>query len=70
MFTVNVNIFQNEQMQVEQANEFIFHVKDSMKIFTMNMDQRTCTCIRFQIDEILCVHATIAIKKEHMDAYE
>ena len=46
----NVNILQNEQIQVEQANEFIFHIKDGMKTFIINMDEKTCTCIKFQID--------------------
>ena len=43
MFTKIVNNFQNEQMQVEQADAFIFHIKDGIKSFTVNIDQRTCS---------------------------
>ena len=38
-FTEIIINYQNEQMHVEQADEFIFHIKDGMKTFTVKMDQ-------------------------------
>ena len=67
MVTKSVNIL---QFQVEQANNFIFHFKDGLKTFTINMDERTYTCIKFQLDEMPYTHTIVAIKKWHMDAYE
>ena len=34
------------------------------------MDERTWTCIKFQMEELPCTHAMGAIKKGHLDAYE
>ena len=41
-----------------------------MKTFTVNTDQRTCTCLRFQLDKMPCAHAMAAIKKGHMNIDE
>ena len=34
------------------------------------MDERTCTCIKFQMDDMPCTHAMAAIKKTCMDPCE
>ena len=62
--------FKYSSFQVEQANNCIYHVKDGVKTFTVNMDERTCTCIKFQMDDMPYTHAMAAIKRAHMDPYK
>ena len=62
--------FKYSSFLVEQVNNFIYHVKDGVKTFIVNMDERTYTCIKFQMDDMPCIHAMAAIKKAHMDPYE
>ena len=62
--------FKYSSFQVEQANNSIYHVKDGVKTFTVNMDEMTCIDIKFQMDDMPCTHAMAAIKKAYMDLYE
>ena len=57
-------------MQVQQASLFLLNVQDEMKLFTVYMEEKTCTCKKFEMDEISCSHAMAAINKRQMNPYK
>ncbi|XP_062103576.1 uncharacterized protein LOC133814659 [Humulus lupulus] len=48
-----------------------YQVRDQKKInFTVNIHNRTCTCNRFQEDEMPCGHAVVVIAKRNLSVYD
>ncbi|WMV51449.1 hypothetical protein MTR67_044834 [Solanum verrucosum] len=52
------------------SSDYVYSVVDDEKQFVVNLRERTCTCIRFQIDEMPCPHALAVITFKSMDAYQ
>ena len=43
----------------------MYTVLDGITQFTVCLHQRTCTCGRFQLDELPCPHALAVLKIKH-----
>ncbi|XP_050211806.1 uncharacterized protein LOC126661964 [Mercurialis annua] len=58
------------KLQVKHStNEVITVLNGSIK-YTVDMKDRTCTCKRFEIDEIPCQHAVAIINEMNRDPYQ
>ncbi|KAK6115155.1 hypothetical protein DH2020_007424 [Rehmannia glutinosa] len=58
------------QIVVKRSNDFIFKVTEAKKIFVLDLEKRTCTCNKFQMDEIPCPHALAVVKDLNADPYQ
>ena len=56
-------------MQVKPSTEKIFTVYDLNTSFIVKMEERKCTCNRFQIDELPYSHALAILKQMNQDPY-
>ncbi|XP_060194942.1 uncharacterized protein LOC132624134 [Lycium barbarum] len=54
--------------EVEPSTEFVYTVHDGGRRFILNLNNKTCSCHMFQLDEILCLHAWAVIKKKNLVA--
>ncbi|XP_050222389.1 uncharacterized protein LOC126672482 [Mercurialis annua] len=45
-------------------------VEDGDKTFIVKLNERTCTCCRFQVDEMPCPHAIAILSKLHQEPYQ
>ncbi|XP_060178208.1 uncharacterized protein LOC132608147 [Lycium barbarum] len=52
----------------EPSTEYLYTVYDAGRRFIVNLDNKTCSCRMFQIDEIPCLHAWAVIKKKNLMA--
>ncbi|XP_060170487.1 uncharacterized protein LOC132601425 [Lycium barbarum] len=52
----------------EPSTEYLDTVYDAGRRFIVNLDNKTCSCRMFQIDEIPCPHAWAVIKKKNLMA--
>ncbi|XP_060190368.1 uncharacterized protein LOC132619492 [Lycium barbarum] len=52
-------------MTVRASTEFLHTLTDGAKKFRVCLQARTCSCERFQLDEIPCTHAMAAIVHRH-----
>ncbi|KAF4400922.1 hypothetical protein G4B88_013763 [Cannabis sativa] len=55
---------------VHPTNDVLFEVRDGCKKAIVDLSSRTCTCKRFQIDQLPCGHAMAVLKDMNKDAYE
>ncbi|XP_050205598.2 uncharacterized protein LOC126655447 [Mercurialis annua] len=58
------------KLEVEQTSDEIFKVSNGDKTNTVNIMERTCTCKRFQLDMIPCIHALAVFNDRHQDPYK
>ncbi|XP_004237629.2 uncharacterized protein [Solanum lycopersicum] len=58
------------RMKVVPSNNYVFSVHHEGRTFIVCLENKTCTCKRFQIDEIPCSHAWTVLKKKHFDVYK
>ena len=49
------------------SNNYVFSVHHEGRTYIVCLENKTCTCKRFQIDEIPCSHAWAVLKKKHFD---
>ncbi|XP_060190798.1 uncharacterized protein LOC132620107 [Lycium barbarum] len=54
--------------EVEPSTGYLYTIYDSGGCFIVNLDNKTCSCRMFQIDEIPCPHAWAVIKKKNLMA--
>ncbi|XP_060200781.1 uncharacterized protein LOC132629055 [Lycium barbarum] len=54
--------------EAEPSIEYLYTVYDAGRRFIVNLDNKTCSCQMFQIDEIPCLHAWAVIKKKNLMA--
>ncbi|XP_049400475.1 uncharacterized protein LOC125864493 [Solanum stenotomum] len=64
------NYTTSQRMTVKPSSDYVYSVVDDEKQFVVNLRERSCTCIRFQIDEMPCPHALAVITFKSMDAYQ
>ncbi|XP_060959148.1 uncharacterized protein LOC115700082 [Cannabis sativa] len=55
------------KLKVRASNEHIFEVYKVKRSRVVNLEQKTCTCNRFQIDEMPCAHALAVMKEMYLD---
>ncbi|XP_030477966.2 uncharacterized protein LOC115695008 [Cannabis sativa] len=55
---------------VQTSNLVIYTVKELQNSYIVDILNRTCTCERFQYDEMPCSHAMAVISKRYMKCYE
>ncbi|XP_015075318.1 uncharacterized protein LOC107019298 [Solanum pennellii] len=55
------------RMKVVPSNNYVFSVHHEGRTYIVCLENKTCTCKRFQIDEIPCSHAWTVLKKKHFD---
>ncbi|XP_060182101.1 uncharacterized protein LOC132611737 [Lycium barbarum] len=53
------------RMTLRASTEFLHTVTDGAKRFRVCLQTRTCSCGRFQLDEIPCTHAMAVIVHRH-----
>ncbi|XP_015060438.1 uncharacterized protein LOC107006387 [Solanum pennellii] len=58
-----VNASKSSKMKVVPSSEYIFSVHEAGRRYIICLERKTCTCGRFQHDEIPCGH-TIAVLKQ------
>jgi len=55
-----------KQLQVVASSEFIFSVYEGGIRYIVCLERKTCSCGRFQHDEIPCAHAMAVLKKKNI----
>ncbi|XP_060217333.1 protein FAR1-RELATED SEQUENCE 2-like [Lycium barbarum] len=65
---LSINEYLCLRMTAEPSTEYLYTVYDAGRHFIVNLDNKTCSCRMFQIDEIPCPHAWAAIKKKNLIA--
>ncbi|KAL5563973.1 hypothetical protein UlMin_033720 [Ulmus minor] len=58
------------RMRLDPASDTIYTVFDGDKNGVVNLDRRSCSCRRFQLEQLPCAHAMIAIHHRKRDVYE
>ncbi|KAL5562716.1 hypothetical protein UlMin_032463 [Ulmus minor] len=61
---------QSLQMRLDPASDTVYTVFDGYKKGLVDLDRWTCSCRRFQLDQLPCVHAMITIRHRKRDVYE
>ncbi|GFP91997.1 hypothetical protein PHJA_001343800 [Phtheirospermum japonicum] len=56
-------------MAVRRANDHIFKVNEDIKVFILDLEERSHTCNMFRMDEIPCPHAIAVLKEMNLDHY-
>ncbi|GER46877.1 importin subunit alpha [Striga asiatica] len=54
-------------LTMQKANNKIFKVCKGPNVFVVDIEKKTCSCNRFQMDELPCPHAICAIRGIHED---
>ncbi|XP_030506070.2 uncharacterized protein LOC115720985 [Cannabis sativa] len=67
---LNDNYKYSLKKTVHPTNDVLFEVRDGCKKAIVDLSSRTCTCKRFQIDQLPCGHAIAVLKDMNKDAYE
>ncbi|XP_050217696.1 protein FAR1-RELATED SEQUENCE 5-like [Mercurialis annua] len=60
----------SQRMKVIPSVTSIYSVEDGDKTLIVNLIEKTCTCCRFQKDELPCARAIAIFCKYHMDPYQ
>ncbi|XP_055961512.1 uncharacterized protein LOC130015425 [Mercurialis annua] len=64
------NYVNSLKLQVKPSTNEVITVLNGGIKYTVNMKDRTCTCKRFEIDEIPCQHAVAIINEMNRDPYQ
>ncbi|PON58068.1 Zinc finger, PMZ-type [Trema orientale] len=64
------NYVESTRMKVQQASEIIFKAIEGTNSFEVNLEEKTCSCNRFQMDELPCSHAMAVFAKKHLSSYD
>ncbi|XP_050211388.1 uncharacterized protein LOC126661576 [Mercurialis annua] len=67
---LNDNYIQSMKLVVSNSNDSVKTVYAHTTKFIVDLKERTCTCRRFQIDEIPCPHAMAILKDMNQDPYK
>ncbi|XP_050211913.1 uncharacterized protein LOC126662069 [Mercurialis annua] len=63
------NYINSLKLQVKPSSDDIITVLENGKKYTVNMVERTCTCKKFDIDEIPCKHAIAFLADKKIEPY-
>ncbi|KAM6543336.1 hypothetical protein CsatB_007783 [Cannabis sativa] len=56
-------------LEVKATTDYFFEVTRMKESWEVDLEKRTCTCNRFQIDEMPCGHAVAVMREMNMDPY-
>ncbi|XP_060974518.1 uncharacterized protein LOC133039630 [Cannabis sativa] len=56
-------------LEVKATTDYLFEVTRMKESWEVDLEKRTCTCNRFQIDEMPCGHAVALMREMNMDPY-
>ncbi|XP_069152116.1 uncharacterized protein [Solanum lycopersicum] len=62
-----VNASKSSKMKVVPSSEYIFTFHEAGKRYIVCLERKTCTCGRFQHDEIPCAHTIAALKHKNVN---
>ncbi|KAK1381903.1 SWIM-type domain-containing protein [Heracleum sosnowskyi] len=57
-------------LTVHPTNHILFEVHNGERKNVVDLSKRSCTCNRFQMDQIPCAHAIAALQKSNLDPYD
>ncbi|KAL5544255.1 hypothetical protein UlMin_008039 [Ulmus minor] len=58
------------RMRLDPASDTVYNVLDGDKNGIVDLQTRTCSCRRFQLEQLPCAHAMIAIRHSKRDVYD
>ncbi|XP_016541062.2 uncharacterized protein LOC107841736 [Capsicum annuum] len=58
------------RMTVKATGNYLYCVYESRRRYIVDIEHGTCSCCRYQIDEILCAHAIAILKSINIDVKE
>ncbi|KAL5549541.1 hypothetical protein UlMin_004772 [Ulmus minor] len=58
------------RMGLDPASDIMYTVLDRDKNGVVDLQARTCSCRRFQLEQLPCAHAMIAIRHSKRDVYD
>ncbi|XP_050207784.1 uncharacterized protein LOC126657177 [Mercurialis annua] len=58
------------KLQVKPSSNEVFTVMHNGEKYTVDLKKRTCTCKRFDIDEIPCQHAVVILNEMNREPYD
>ncbi|WMV15858.1 hypothetical protein MTR67_009243 [Solanum verrucosum] len=61
-----INASKSSKMEVVPSSEFIFSIYEAGRRYIVCLEQKVCSCGRFQLDEIPCAHAIIVLKEKNV----
>ncbi|XP_019240061.1 PREDICTED: uncharacterized protein LOC109220055 [Nicotiana attenuata] len=64
------NLELSHQMKLTPSTSYLYSVLDKGKQRMVFLKDRTCSCRRFQLDELLCAHAWAVLKYKYIDHTE
>ncbi|XP_050223969.1 uncharacterized protein LOC126673758 [Mercurialis annua] len=67
---LSYNYTNSLKLQVKPSTNELITVKDNGRKHTVDMKERTCTCNKFEIDEIPCQHALAILNEMHQEPYK
>ncbi|XP_069144556.1 uncharacterized protein [Solanum lycopersicum] len=53
-------------MEVVPSSEFVFSIYVNGRRYIICLEQKECSCGRFQLDEIPCVHEIVVLKEKNI----
>ena len=65
----NINNTLYSSNQVRRANDDIFSVYIDEKSDIVHLKEKTCTCSRFQLDQLSCEHAIAVLRELNEEPY-
>ncbi|XP_050208714.1 uncharacterized protein LOC126659464 [Mercurialis annua] len=68
--SIKQNYVNSLKLQVKHSTTEVTTVLNGGIKYTVNMKDRTCTCKRFEIDEIPCQHVVAIINEMNRDPYQ
>ncbi|XP_062089445.1 uncharacterized protein LOC133795978 [Humulus lupulus] len=67
---LNDNYIYSLKLTVHPTNHIVYEVHDDGKKSIVDLNSRTCTCNRFQMDQLPCAHAIAVFKEMNQDPYQ
>ncbi|KAK1374739.1 hypothetical protein POM88_030932 [Heracleum sosnowskyi] len=64
------NYLLSVDLTVNPTNHILFEVLNGDKKNVVDLNAKSCSCKRFQMDEISCAHAIVVFQKCNIDPYE
>ncbi|KAL5554741.1 hypothetical protein UlMin_042142 [Ulmus minor] len=58
------------RMRLNPTSDTLYTILDGGKNGVVDLQSRTCSCKRFQLEQLPCVHAMIAIRHSKRDVYD
>ncbi|KAM3219017.1 hypothetical protein P3L10_023548 [Capsicum annuum] len=57
------------EMTVKASSPYIYSVYESERRYIIDLKSESCSCWRFQIDQISCAHAIAVLKSKHVKEF-